>query len=369
MAYYTDLFSPSTYEAYERTDRGITGFRKRQESWAKRIQIGDRLICYMTRLSRWVGVLEVTGPMFIDESPRFTIENDPFIVRFPCKPLVWLKPELTVPIREKAVWDRLSFTKGMNPAISTWTGKLRTSLNHIDDEDGKFLEDLLLAQAKNGTVYPVDEDEFRRLVAKPVRRHDKVVDVTVPTDDFQESDLPEEIPENNQRESHRMQGLLANIGERMGFRIWIPRQDRTAVIDAWKPSNSDSVLNVLPLNYDETTLKTIEQIDILWLKGRSIARAFEVEHTTAVYSGILRMADLLALQPNMDIRLHIVAPDARKEKVFTEIRRPVFSLLDRGPLSELCSFISYDSLRELGDLDHLQHTRDSLLDEYAEQPD
>jgi len=54
-----------------------------------------------------------------------------------------------------------------------------------------------------------------------------------------------------------------------------------------------------------------------------MARAFEVEHTTAIYSGILRMADLLALQPNMDIRLHIVAPEARKQKVFDEIRRPV----------------------------------------------
>ena len=62
------------------------------------------------------------------------------------------------------------------------------------------------------------------------------------------------------------------------------------------------LLDVLPLNYDETTLRTIEQIDVLWLKRRSIVRAFEIEHTTAVYSGILRMADLLALQPNMDIK-------------------------------------------------------------------
>src|SRR5204863_5952004 len=103
----------------------------------------------------------------------------------------------------------------------------------------------------------------------------------------------------------------------------------------------------LPLNYDETTLKTIEQIDVLWLRGRSIRRAFEVEHTTSVYSGILRMADLLALQPNMDIRLHIVAPESRREKVFQEIRRPVFSFLDRGPLSESCSLLSYDSVQEL----------------------
>ena len=80
-----------------------------------------------------------------------------------------------------------------------------------------------------------------------------------------------------------------------------------------------------------------------WLRGRSIVRAFEVEHTTAVYSGILRMADLLALQPNMDIKLHIVAPTARREKVFEEITRPVFSLLEKGPLADSCTYLSHVS--------------------------
>jgi hypothetical protein len=122
----------------------------------------------------------------------------------------------------------------------------------------------------------------------------------------------------------------------------------------------------LPLNYDETTLKTIEQIDVIWLKGRAITRAFEVEHTTSIYSGLLRMADLLALQPNMDIRLHIVAPIERRDKVFQEIRRPVFSLLERTPLSEVCTFLSYASLRELAQQPHLSHLSDSVLDEYEE---
>jgi len=124
---------------------------------------------------------------------------------------------------------------------------------------------------------------------------------------------------------------------------------------------------VLPLNYDETTLKTVGRIDVLWLKGRAIMRAFEVEHTTSIYSGILRMADLLALQPNMDTKLHIVAPYSRRDKVFQEIRRPVFSLLDRGPLSESCTYVSYDSLRELSEQRHLAHLSDNVLDEYAEE--
>jgi hypothetical protein len=101
--------------------------------------------------------------------------------------------------------------------------------------------------------------------------------------------------------------LLAEIGSRMGMQIWIPRADRAAVL-AERHSNQSPVLERLPLNYDDTTLRTIERIDVLWLRGRSIKRAFEVEHTTSIYSGILRIADLLALQPNMDIRLHIVAP-------------------------------------------------------------
>jgi hypothetical protein len=121
------------------------------------------------------------------------------------------------------------------------------------------------------------------------------------------------------------------------------------------------------LNYDETTLRTIEQIDVLWLKRRSIVRAFEVEHTTSIYSGILRMADLLALQPNMDIKLHIVAPSSRRDKVFQEITRPVFSLLERGPLSERCTYIPYEAVRELAQLKHLEHFSDSVLEEYTEE--
>ena len=93
----------------------------------------------------------------------------------------------------------------------------------------------------------------------------------------------------------------------MGLSIWLPRADRGAVLREWN-RESNVLLERLPLNYDDTTLRTIEQIDVLWLRGRAIVRAFEVEHTTSVYSGILRMADLLALQPNMDIKLHIVAP-------------------------------------------------------------
>ena len=369
MNYYTDLFSPETYGAFGLSDRSITGFRASQRAMAEKVEAGDLFICYMTQFSRWIGLLEVRGPCCIDDSPLFYSENDPFVVRFPVELVVWLERDRTIPIREPGVWGQLSFTKGLEAGDISWTGILRRSLNRFRDEDGRFLESRLRAQAASGTIYEIDEHQFDRLATKRIRRADRVVEVTVPIED-DGSDVPVEgaNPEQVVRESSTIQALLASIGEQMGFRVWIPRNDRSSVLKGWRPGIG-VLIDTLPLNYDTTTLQTIEQIDVIWLKGRSIVRAFEVEHTTAIYSGLLRMADLLALQPNMDIKLHIVAPDERRAKVFNEIRRPVFSLLEKAPLSECCTFISYKGLESLAALPHLKHLSDAVLDEYAEDAD
>ena len=59
MAYFLDLFSPETYEAFGRSGKTVSGFRVRHRSAATRIHPGDKLVCYLTRLSRWAGVLEL----------------------------------------------------------------------------------------------------------------------------------------------------------------------------------------------------------------------------------------------------------------------------------------------------------------------
>jgi hypothetical protein len=365
MAYFIDLFSPETYEAFSRSSRDISGFRLRHRGMADRIAAGDVFVCYLTRLSRWFGVLEVLGSPFLDSKPIFVPENDPFVVRFKVRPVVWLDIDKAIPIHTDQIWNTLSFTRGLEHGSTAWTGKVRGSLVRLDDADGKFLCQALQAQATEGRLYALDETDERKLATHTVTRPDKVVTVSVP-DDSPAPESVSETPEMEVRESTKIQALIATIGARMGLSIWLPRADRTAVLREWT-AEREALLERLPLNYDDTTLRTIEQIDVIWLRGRSIVRAFEVEHTTSVYSGILRMADLLALQPNMDIRLHIVAPLEKREKVFSEIRRPVFSLLEKGPLADSCTYLSYDSLHELAAQKHLAHLSDSVLDEYAEE--
>ncbi|WP_434107948.1 EVE domain-containing protein [Paraburkholderia caffeinilytica] len=365
MAYFLTLFSPETYAAFTRSLQDVSGFRYRQRSLAQRVKPGDKFVCYLTKLSRWVGLLEVTDGPYEDKSPIFYPEDDPFTVRFKVKPLIWLDPERAVPIQTTDVWQALSFTKDHDSRYSRWTGKIRSSLAPIEGADGDFLQRLLESQLEGKRKFPLTDGEKAALETHTVRRADKTVAVTVPTEtreNIQQEDV-ETVPDV--RESIKIQAMLAEIGSQMGLKIWIPKADRGGVFKEWKDPNS-SLIDRLPLNYDDATLKTIEQIDVLWLRGRSIVRAFEVEHTTSVYSGLLRMADLLALQPNMDIKLHIVAPVEKREKVFQEIRRPVFSLLERGPLSELCSYLNYDSLKELAAQKHLAHLSDTVLEEYAE---
>jgi predicted RNA-binding protein len=363
MAYYLNIFSPETYEAFSKSDKSVSGFRASQEHMARKLKPGDKLICYLTKLSRWVGLLEVASKSYQDATPLFYEEEDPFVIRFKVNAIVWLEKENAIPIKEDDVWNSLSFTKDLSKTGSQWTGKLRSSLNIIDAKDGNYLESLITAQSRGGKTYPIDNNEYKKLLTKRVRGSAKVLSVTIPENVDETKAEPKD--ELSVRQSIKIQALLSQIGEKMGFTVWLPRADRSRVLQEWKPADG-TLIDTLPVNYNEATNSTIEQIDVLWLDRRYIVRAFEVEHTTSIYSGILRMADLMALQPNLDIKLHIVAPTDRRDKVLDEISRPVFSLLGRRPLSEMCTFISYDSLHELAKERHLTSMKDNVLEDYEE---
>jgi len=122
------------------------------------------------------------------------------------------------------------------------------------------------------------------------------------------------------------------------------------------------MLERLPTQLNEATTRTIELIDVLWLSGNSIVAAFEVECTTTVYSGLLRMSDLFAFQPNLDINLYLVAPDERRDKVEQKLLRPTLNLREK-PLPRICGFLPFttlceklDGIRKLGLSESLKPT-------------
>ncbi len=124
-----------------------------------------------------------------------------------------------------------------------------------------------------------------------------------------------------------VQGWLRDLGLALGFSVWIASNDRHRLFGEGRLS--DGCLEVLPLSLERSSgVDSIRLIDVLWLdpsQGR-VAAAFEVEHTTSIYSGIVRMLDL-ALGPGDQTAsaLFLVAPDGREEEVRSQLLRPAFS--------------------------------------------
>ncbi len=101
----------------------------------------------------------------------------------------------------------------------------------------------------------------------------------------------------------------------------------------------------LPQQFDPATNRTIELIDLLWLQGNAIVAAFEIESTTSIYSGLLRMSDLVSMQPNIATPLFLVAPEERRDKVILQVNRPTFERME-PPLVDVCRYISFEDLRD-----------------------
>jgi type II restriction enzyme len=124
-----------------------------------------------------------------------------------------------------------------------------------------------------------------------------------------------------------VQGWLRDLGLALGYDAWVASNDRSRKYGAGQLG--DGCLAELPPTIAQAPgADAVRLIDVLWLeKGRAhVAAAFEVEHTTSIYSGIVRMLDLALGAPTSATRgLFLVAPDSREEDVRQQLARPAFS--------------------------------------------
>lgn len=124
-----------------------------------------------------------------------------------------------------------------------------------------------------------------------------------------------------------IQGWLRDLGQALGFDVWIAANDRSR---SWSSGRlGDGCLEALPAAISTAPgAEAVRLIDVLWLnRGTShVAAGFEVEHTTSIYSGIVRLLDLALGAPSETARgLFLVAPDEREEDVRAQLARPAFA--------------------------------------------
>lgn len=135
-----------------------------------------------------------------------------------------------------------------------------------------------------------------------------------------------ETQSGNDLKHTEVQGWLRDLGQALGFDVWVAANDRGRVY-----GNRDlgtGCLESLPAPVASAPgADNVRLIDVLWLQrdvGR-VAAAFEVEHTTSIYSGIMRLLDLaLGSADQTAGGLFLVAPDERQDEVRAQLMRPAF---------------------------------------------
>lgn len=145
-----------------------------------------------------------------------------------------------------------------------------------------------------------------------------------------EQDLQEE------RLHTKVQHQLVRLGRALGYDVSVARNDRSA--NCQGVSLGYHCVERLPdLGLPPEVHNTVDLIDVVWLHPGAprIACAFEVEKSTSIYSGILRLADMALSLPGREKHLYLVAPRSREREIIEQMRRPMFQRHDEFVISYL----------------------------------
>jgi hypothetical protein len=103
-AYWVQVFTPKTWQEFCAAGAKVTGFRSARWWRIQQLKPRDLLLCYLSGVGKFIGILEVESEAYVDESPIW--KGEAFPCRTDVKMVVALDSDTAVPIRD--LRDRLS---------------------------------------------------------------------------------------------------------------------------------------------------------------------------------------------------------------------------------------------------------------------
>lgn len=107
----------------------------------------------------------------------------------------------------------------------------------------------------------------------------------------------------------RMIAVLAQLGNGMGFAVWISDREVSTHpdLEQWRTARSAAVRGM-----DAPTQRRLDLVDVVWFCPPGVPRAvLEVEHSTSPRDGLLRMANVFESLPHLSVDAFTILPDAR----------------------------------------------------------
>jgi type II restriction enzyme len=238
----------------------------------------------------------------------------------------FLHPTLAPPFNT-AILNGYNALTGAKCKLGSWEDylALRAGVLRLNAEHRDLLSNDLGAVA--GLLFDIGQGRY----AAPPRGDDAAARATWEADlvrvreESAATRKAREVAVEGDRTHTEIQGWMRDLGRALGYDVWIAANDRSRAFAGGRLG--DGCLDTLPASLTALpAVETIRLIDVLWLEptGRVVA-AFEVEHSTSIYSGIVRLLDLAfgAVEHRVE-GLFLVAPDDREEEVRAQLRRPAF---------------------------------------------
>ncbi len=204
----------------------------------------------------------------------------------------------------------------------------------------------ILTRIKQGA--PIQELPNRDLYGRPFM---EAQEQPTPTE---REDLEKDLPDEKVSDHLRMQWMLLNLGRKAGSRVWIPANDQGRIRDQYHFNDFETDFTA---GLDAQT-RYVENIDVVWKEEFRIDAAFEIENSTAIYSGLLRFSDLTLVAPNTIYPLFIVAPPDKRNRLIEQLRRPTFHKLH---LDRKVRYLSYEAVEKI-DKDYQNRERGLTLE-------
>jgi hypothetical protein len=153
---------------------------------------------------------------------------------------------------------------------------------------------------------------------------------------------PEAATIGNRLTHWQVQTLLAAIGTSKGHDVWVPMSDRGRLHPPW--ADNVSLHASLP-PCAAVVEESLSEVDVIWLRrgGGEVVSLFEVEHSTPIYSGLLRFNDFQIAVPQIQSRFSIVSNELRRSLFVRQLSRPTFRA---SGLADRCTFLEYVNVYE-----------------------
>jgi hypothetical protein len=159
------LFTVESWREFKTNGGAVMGFTDKKWTTASRLRPGDRILCYLTKVSTFIGVLKVTGPAYRDRTQIWT--DGVFPVRIPVA--IELERPLSDAVPIRSLKQELSIFRGKT--ATGWTVHVRSSPRLWKESDAAAVVRALRRRRRGSTSGGSDANspttERRQAVRRP----------------------------------------------------------------------------------------------------------------------------------------------------------------------------------------------------------